>query len=334
MALAASRKSAIGRAIIQLVACYYGGPAGCAAISAALTVAAGGSVVDAVTSAAVAFAQIPVWNEVGNFLVQTGMAASAAATALVHGVVGGAMSMVQGGSSVQGFAANAIGAFGADVAGGVTSDIAPHTAIVAAAGCAAAAATGGKCAEGATTAAFANLFNHFAHKEGGAGQRLVGGQQLAYCAPCALPVGQAIVDFLTVVVGGWSLYDNWSSAPADAEVSQKQQQVFYHYTSKTGMEGILSSQEIFASSQANNPRDALYGTGVYVSDIVPGTMRSTQLARAFLGQPFPASRFTHYVAIETSGLGVIQGRQFVYLIPRPTGAPLPVMGRIVGFGAN
>ncbi|MBL8565204.1 MAG: hypothetical protein JNM89_05755 [Hyphomicrobiaceae bacterium] len=111
-----------------------------------------------------AFAQIPVWNEVGDFLVQAGLAASTAATALVHGVVGGAMSMVQGGSFLQGFAANAIGAFGADIAGGVTSDIAPHTAIVAAAGCAAAAATGGKCAEGATTAAFANLFNHFQHK--------------------------------------------------------------------------------------------------------------------------------------------------------------------------
>ncbi|MBL8565208.1 MAG: hypothetical protein JNM89_05775 [Hyphomicrobiaceae bacterium] len=163
-----------------------------------MTVAAGGSVVDAVTSAAMAFAQIPVWNEVGDFLVQAGLAASTAATALVHGVVGGAMSMVQGGSFLQGFAANAIGAFGADIAGGVTSDIAPHTAIVAAAGCAAAAATGGKCAEGATTAAFANLFNHFAHKW--AGQGAVIGSTAVAGASIAVTAGTGGLNILATPV--------------------------------------------------------------------------------------------------------------------------------------
>ncbi len=74
--------------------------------------------------------------------------------------VGGAAAVAQGGSFLHGFAANAIGA-----AAGVVSDAVSmgndilDTAIVAAAGCAGAVFSGGKCANGAVTAAFANMYN-------------------------------------------------------------------------------------------------------------------------------------------------------------------------------
>ena len=89
-----------------------------------------------------------------------GVAATAAVKGAVHGVVGGAISAARGGSFAEGFAANAIGAVV-----GVYSDIismgdmALDTAISAAAGCAGALVSGGKCANGALTAAFANMYN-------------------------------------------------------------------------------------------------------------------------------------------------------------------------------
>lgn len=74
----------------------------------------------------------------------------------------GAMAVAGGGNFLQGFAASAIGA-----AAGLVSDVVSagnlivDTIIVAAAGCAGAIVTGGKCANGAITAAFGNIFNKY-----------------------------------------------------------------------------------------------------------------------------------------------------------------------------
>jgi len=106
-----------------------------------------------------------VWTQVGGFfegVKNLGTAGLAAAKGAVHGVVGGALSLAQGGNFKQGFIANAIGGATGVLAGGIAgNNIGLHTAIVATAGCAAASATGGKCANGATTAAFANLYNYW-----------------------------------------------------------------------------------------------------------------------------------------------------------------------------
>lgn len=86
--------------------------------------------------------------------------AAAVVKGAVHGVVGGGLSIAQGGGFLEGFAANAIGG-----AVGVFSDavsqggLAADTMIVAAVGGAASVAAGGKFANGALTAAFANLYN-------------------------------------------------------------------------------------------------------------------------------------------------------------------------------
>ena len=106
----------------------------------------------------------------------------------------------------------------------------------------------------------------------------------------------------------------------------------HHYTTSEGRYGILGSQAIYPSLIQNNPRDARYGDGVYASDITPGTRSNAQLSRAFVGTPFHGNRFTHYVSFDASGLGAVQGRPHVYLIP--TATQVSLVGRLVGSGAN
>ena len=105
-----------------------------------------------------------------------------------------------------------------------------------------------------------------------------------------------------------------------------------HYTNEAGMNGILESQELRASTKAANPSDVRYGNGQYLSDIRPGSRRPAQLSRAFLNNPFQGSRFTHFVTIDVTGLDLIQGRPGVYVIPNDVA--LPLQGRIVNFGLN
>ncbi len=153
----------IVRALLQIVGCYFAGPA-CPLVTAAITLGAGGSIVDALKAGAFAFASMGIFDAVG-FQLDGARAALGGAfgvvKAAVHGVIGGALSVAQGGSFLQGFASNAIGALTGSVADSVTTNPLGNTLIVAAGGCAAAIVTGGKCAQGAVTAAFANLYNKF-----------------------------------------------------------------------------------------------------------------------------------------------------------------------------
>jgi len=97
------------------------------------------------------------------------------------------------------------------------------------------------------------------------------------------------------------------------------------------MLGIIAANELRPSLFAANPNDVRYGEGQYLSDFLPGTKTPAQLSREFLGQPFQGSRFTHFVAIDVSGLSIVQGRDGVIVIPG--NRPLKLVGRIVGCGA-
>ena len=105
----------------------------------------------------------------------------------------------------------------------------------------------------------------------------------------------------------------------------------YHYTDEAGEAGIRSSQELFPSLKALNPKDARYGDGQYLTDIVPGTRTPAQLSRAFIGQPFQGRRFTNAVEIDVTGLRVIRGRDGVFVVPNQQS--LPLSGRLPG-GSN
>ncbi|WP_223773175.1 HYD1 signature containing ADP-ribosyltransferase family protein [Streptomyces sp. 135] len=105
-----------------------------------------------------------------------------------------------------------------------------------------------------------------------------------------------------------------------------------HYTDEAGMNGIVGSKKLNASTKEASPKDARYGDGQYLSDIAPGTKTCGQLSRCFLGHPFSGRRFTNYVEIDVRGLNVVKGRDNVYVIPNQ--GPLDLNGRIIGHGAN
>ena len=164
----------IVRGIIQVVGCAATaaagmGPFGCAAVSAALTMAAGGSIADGAKTFAFAFVTAGIFHAVGPALNGLQGVGGALLKAGVHGTISGALSVAQGGTFVQGFAGGAIGALGGYAAGQSTlvgeygdgdfGGMLGRAAISAGAGCAAAQVTGGKCSQAAVTAAFASLYN-------------------------------------------------------------------------------------------------------------------------------------------------------------------------------
>lgn len=119
-----------------------------------------------------------------------------------------------------------------------------------------------------------------------------------------------------------------SAAVGDATATGRG--VLYHYTNEAGAVGIVESNSINPSLWKVGTKDVRYGNGQYVSDILPGTKTPAQLSREFLGQPFQGSRFTHYVEIDATGLGAVQGRTGVYVIPNE--APLDLTGRLLSSG--
>jgi hypothetical protein len=109
-------------------------------------------------------------------------------------------------------------------------------------------------------------------------------------------------------------------------------QTLYHYTTEDSMNKIVQSEELYPSLKANNPKDARYGDGQYLTDIEPGTKTQGQLSAAFLRVPWAGQKFTHYVEVDVTGLNVVQGRPGVFLIPNS--GNLDLTGRIVSYGKN
>ncbi len=191
-------KNAIFRAVIQIAICAAPGvgAVGCAAAAAGLSLAAGGTPLQAFEAFAMTVVSAGVWGgnaalgDLGRELPDLGggvhgfldnaagslsgsglsgdslTAAIGATRVLVHGVVAGALTVAQGGHFLQGFAAGGAGEAGSEAmqAAGLTntSDLGvrfSRAAIAGALGGTASVLTGGKFANGATTAAFANLYN-------------------------------------------------------------------------------------------------------------------------------------------------------------------------------
>ncbi|MEM7620986.1 MAG: RHS repeat-associated core domain-containing protein, partial [Pseudomonadota bacterium] len=153
----------IVRAAIQIAACISLPVAGCAAASATMPLAGGGSITDALKAAAFAFVSHGIWQGVDGVwggLSKAISGFSKLGKSLVHGVVGGAMSVARGGNFLVGFATGALGKATSFVSDTISQgNQFLDTLIVAASGCGASVIAGGKCANGAVTAAFANMYN-------------------------------------------------------------------------------------------------------------------------------------------------------------------------------
>lgn len=145
-------RNPIVRVILQIVGCALGG----LIVSAGITAATGGSIGDILQAAAFYFFVPQIWDAVGtaiNGISQIGQA-------LIHGVVNGAITAARGGNFLAGFATGVTGkvtGFASDILSQGNKLI--DTAIVAASGCAGAIIAKGSCANGAITAAFANMYN-------------------------------------------------------------------------------------------------------------------------------------------------------------------------------
>ena len=118
-------------------------------------------------------------------------------------------------------------------------------------------------------------------------------------------------------------------AESSESISKTKTKTLYHYTNEKGMNAIVKSQKLNPSLKANNPKDARYGNGQYLSDIKPSTYSPAQLAKKFINVP-NKYKYTHYVEIDVTDLEVIQGRDGVFVIPNEL--PLDLSGRIVSTG--
>ncbi|WP_284117120.1 HYD1 signature containing ADP-ribosyltransferase family protein, partial [Streptomyces fragilis] len=117
-------------------------------------------------------------------------------------------------------------------------------------------------------------------------------------------------------------------------VPEEELGTLYHYTRESSYEKILESNELYASLKAENPKDARFGDGQYLSDIQPGTKTAGQLSYAFLRVPYAGHKYTHFIEIDVRGLEVLRGveRPDVFLIPND--GSLDLTGRIVNHGKN
>ncbi|GAB2802094.1 hypothetical protein GCM10027091_37340 [Streptomyces daliensis] len=132
----------------------------------------------------------------------------------------------------------------------------------------------------------------------------------------------------------WTDYLGLAPECEETQVPPLKPSTLHHYTNEAGYQGILESGELRASLKAENPKDARFGDGQYLSDIEPGTRTGGQLSRAFLGVPWAGGKFTHFIEIDVSDLPVLQGkgRPDVFLVPND--GPLDIAGRIISHGKN
>jgi len=140
-----------------------------------LTLINGGNVEAALKNGVTNFATSAAWIETGNFLGEITKGATAdiayGERVAVHGLVGGGIEAAEGGHFQDGFLVNAaaealpIGSIGGKNANITPSIIAERAGASALVGGTIAAITGGNFADGAKTAAFAELFNDIAHEK-------------------------------------------------------------------------------------------------------------------------------------------------------------------------
>lgn len=154
-------KFPIVRTLLQAAHCFYGNAIGCAASSFGNTIASGGSLKAAFTSAAFAYASAEIFSGIGDAFNGTALQGGLLHIGS-HAVAGGVLSTLQGGKFGHGFwsagltkAININGIF--TKAGAGWNAIRTVTAAVV--GGTISKITGGKFANGATTAAFAQHFN-------------------------------------------------------------------------------------------------------------------------------------------------------------------------------
>ena len=105
--------------------------------------------------------------------------------------------------------------------------------------------------------------------------------------------------------------------------------VLRHYTSEAGYKAIMGTGELIPSIGAKNAR---YGSGQYLTDLMSEGLSSGQVSRRLFGVPWNGSKVTHFIDINVGGLNTIKNAPFNYLVPGTNS--LPLGGRIVNHGVS
>jgi RHS repeat-associated protein len=105
--------------------------------------------------------------------------------------------------------------------------------------------------------------------------------------------------------------------------------VLRHYTSEAGYKAIMESGELLPSIGVKNAR---YGSGQYLTDLMSEGLTSGQVSRGLFGVPWNGSKVTHFIDINVDGLNTIKNAPYNYLVPGTNS--LPLGGRIVNHGAT
>ena len=107
----------------------------------------------------------------------------------------------------------------------------------------------------------------------------------------------------------------------------------YHYGTRSKIDYIVTYQVIPFSDFNENPKRARFGSGIYFTDLAPGSRTKAQLASTFYRLPFASAQKSveAWVYVDVSGLDVFPtGRPHVFVHLRES--DLPVSGRIIANG--
>jgi RHS repeat-associated protein len=125
--------------------------------------------------------------------------------------------------------------------------------------------------------------------------------------------------------------------PDNPTKTPKPKWILYHYTSYSGLAGILASQSINPSLADDNT--AAFGHGQYFTDLSPADAASGsayQLSRAIYNIPWDNERATNYVAINIYRLAIENVSQVFsktyrnrYIYLHRSEVPLPIVGRLI-----
>lgn len=149
-----------------------------------------------------------------------------------------------------------------------------------------------------------------------------------YLQDKAIQIGVKAIPF--VGVGAALIYKATKKSKVD-DIAKGPNSLF-HYTDDVGLDGILTSKKLNPSLKANNPKDARFGDGQYLSDTLPSTRTNAELSHDFIGIPFQGKKFKNYIEVDVTGLNVTKGRDGVFVVPN--GSPLDISNRIIRSGSN
>ncbi|NML59089.1 DUF6443 domain-containing protein [Chryseobacterium cheonjiense] len=88
--------------------------------------------------------------------------------------------------------------------------------------------------------------------------------------------------------------------------------ILRHYTTEAGYKAIMESGELFPSIGIKNAR---YGSGQYLTDLMSHEFTKGQASRRLFGVPWNGKKMSHFIELDVSGLNVTKNGPHNFLIP-------------------